>query len=146
MEVTAALKQSPSSLKRHGSRRTAKMATEDLIEGGSGKPLKAPAVTLICSVPCFQKLIRTSSRGLSLAPMIPHAKEISDISTATQNKLKGWFWDDFITCFPPRPAPPEPRLWAYFSRFLSNPIKDESRGAVTAKHVPAEAKKSLQTD
>lgn len=37
--------------------------------------------------------------------MIPHAKEISDISKAKWKELKGWFWDDFITCFPPRPAP-----------------------------------------
>lgn len=86
----------------HGSCQT---VTEDLIEGGSGKPLKAPVVTLIFSALCFQKLIHTSSRGLSLPPMIPHAKEISDISTAKWKELKGWFWDDFITCFPPRPAP-----------------------------------------
>lgn len=43
--------------------------------------------------------------------------------------------------FSPSSCPPEPPLWAYLSRFLSNPIKDGSRGAVTAKHVPAEAKK-----
>lgn len=43
--------------------------------------------------------------------------------------------------FSPSSCPPEPPLWVYLSRFRSNPIKDGSRGAVTAKHVPAEAKK-----